>query len=209
MRICVYLLTQSLVLTRVHGRSNTPMAMDTGSVQILVSMYNSPFKRIQRVLDKWLGWSKENTSGDWKIMLCYKVERCSEDDSYMSTGHRRQIVVIVQSLSRVRVFAAPWTAAHKAALSFTISLSLLKLMSMMSWWRHPNHFILYHPLLLLPSVFLSIRVFYNESALCITWSENWSFTFSISPSNEFSGLISFRINWFDLLAVQGTLKSLL
>ena len=127
MRICVYLLTQSLVLTRVHGRSNTPMAMDTGSVQILVSMYNSPFKRIQRVLDKWLGWSKENTSGDWKIMLCYKVERCSEDDSYMSTGHRRQIVVVVQSLSRVRVFAAPWTAAHKAALSFTISLSLLKL----------------------------------------------------------------------------------
>ena len=86
------------------------------------------------------GWSRESTSGDWNIMLCYKVGKCSEDDSYMSMGHRGQIVV-VQSLSHARVFAAPWTAACQATLSFTISLSLLNLMSMTSRWCHPNHFI--------------------------------------------------------------------
>ena len=99
-------------------------------------------------------------------------------------------------------------AARQASLSITISRSSLKLMSIESTMPS-NHLILCHPLLLPPSIFPSIRVFSNESALCIRWSKYWSFSFSISPSNEYSGLIPFRIDWFDLLAVQGTLKSLL
>ena len=114
----------------------------------------------------------------------------------------------VQSLSRVRLFATPWTAARQASLSITNSRSSLKLTSIESV-RPSNHLILRHPLFLLPSVFPSIRVFSNESALRIRWPKYWSFSFSISPSNEYSGLISFRIDWLDLLAVQGTLKSLL
>ena len=102
----------------------------------------------------------------------------------------------------------PWTTAHKASLSFTNSWSLLKLMCIEAVVPS-NHLILYCPFLLLPSIFPSIRVFSNESALCIRWSKYWSSSFSISPSNEYSGLISFRIYWFDLLDVQGTLKSLL
>ena len=102
----------------------------------------------------------------------------------------------------------PWTAARQASLSFTSSQSLLKLMSIESVMPS-NHFILCHPFLLLLSIFPSIRVFSNESVLHIRWPKYWSFSFSISPSNEYSGLISFRIDWFDLLAVQGTLKSLL
>ena len=101
-----------------------------------------------------------------------------------------------------------WTAAHQASLSITSSQSLLKLMSI-ELVRASNHLILCHPLLLLPSIFPSIRVFSNESALHIRWPKYWSFSFSISPSNEYSGLISFRMDWLDLLAVQGTLKSLL
>ena len=101
-----------------------------------------------------------------------------------------------------------WTAAHQASLSFTISWSLLKLMSIESV-TPSNHLILCRPLLLLPSIFPSIRVFSNESVLCIRWPKYWSFSFSISPSNEYLGLLSFRIYWFDLLVVQGTLKSLL
>ena len=118
------------------------------------------------------------------------------------------IVQSVQSLSRVRLFAVPWTAAHQASLSITNSRSLLRLTSselMMS----SNHLILCHPLLLPPSIFPSIRVFYNESVLCIRWPKYWSFSFSISPSYEYPGLISFRMDWLDLVAVQGTLKSLL
>ena len=102
----------------------------------------------------------------------------------------------------------PWTAAHQASLSFTVSMSLLKLMSVESVMPS-NHLILCSPLLLLPSIFPSIRVFSIESVLCIRWPKYQSFKFSISPSNEYSGLISFRIDWFDLLSVQGTLKSLL
>ena len=112
----------------------------------------------------------------------------------------------VQSLSCLQLFVTPWTAAHQASLSFTISLSLLKLMSIESMMPS-NHLILCRPLLLLPSIFPSIRVFSNKSALRIRWPKYWSF--SISPSNEYSGFISFRIDCFDLLAVQGTLKSLL
>ena len=114
----------------------------------------------------------------------------------------------VQSLSCVRLFATPWTAACQASLSFTISWSLLKLMSTESVMPS-NCLILCCPLSLLPSIFPSIRVFSNESALRIRWPKYWSFSFSVCPSNEYSGLISFRIDWFDLLAVQGTLESLL
>ena len=102
----------------------------------------------------------------------------------------------------------PLAAAHQASLSFTISWSWLKLMSIESMLPS-NHLILCHPLLFLPSVVLSIRVFSNESVLHIRWPKYWSFSFNISPSNEHSGLISFRTDWFDLLTVQGTLKSLL
>ena len=114
----------------------------------------------------------------------------------------------VQSLSRVQFFVTPWTAARQASLSITNSQSLLKPMFIKSMMPS-NHLILCHPLLLLPSIFPSIRVFSNESALCIRWPKYWSFSFSISPSNEYSGLISFRMDWLDLFAVQGTLKSLL
>ena len=114
----------------------------------------------------------------------------------------------VQSLSHIQLFATPWTAACQASLSITNSQSLLKLMSIQSVMPS-NHLILYCRLLLLPSIFPSIKVFSNESALRIRWPKYWSFSFSISPSNEYSGLISLRIDWFDLLAVQGTLKNLL
>ena len=114
----------------------------------------------------------------------------------------------VQSLSCVQLFATPWTAAHQASLSITNSQSLLKLMSIESVMPS-NHLILCSPLLLPPSVFPSIRVFSNESVLHIRWPKYWSFSFNISPSNEHPGLISFRMDWLDLLAVKGTLKSLL
>ena len=114
----------------------------------------------------------------------------------------------VQSLSRIRLFVTPRTVAHQASLCITNSWSLLKFMSIESVMTS-NHLILCCPLLLLPSIFPSIRVFSKESALHIKWSKYWNFSFSISPSNEYSGLISFRIDWFDFLAVQGTLKSLL
>ena len=112
----------------------------------------------------------------------------------------------VQSLSCVQLFATPWTTAHQASLSITNSQSLPKLISI-ELVIPSNHLILCHPLLLLPSIFPSMRVFSNELVLHIMWPKYWSF--SISPSNEYSGLISFRIDWFDLLAVQGSFKSLL
>ena len=114
----------------------------------------------------------------------------------------------VQSLSRVRLFVTRWTAAHQASLSITNSWSLLKIMSL-ELVMPSNHLILCHLLLLPPSVFPSIRVFSNQSVLRIRWPKYWSFSFSIIPSNENSGLISLRIDWLDRLAVQGTLKSFL
>ena len=130
-------------------------------------------------------------------MLCY---------FYVFVEH----VTSVQLLSRVAqsLFATPWTAECQASLFITKSQSLLKLMSIVSVMSS-NHLILCCPLLLLPSIFSSIRVFSSESVLRIRWPKNWSFSFSISPSNEYSGLISFRMDWFDLLTIQGTLKSLL
>ena len=114
----------------------------------------------------------------------------------------------VQLLSHVQLFATPWTAARQVSLSIENSWSLLKLMSI-EFVMPLNHLILCCPLLLLPSILPSNRVFSNELVLCIGWPKYWSFSFSISPSNEYSGLICFRIHWFDLLTVQGTLKSLL
>ena len=114
----------------------------------------------------------------------------------------------VQSLSRIQLFATPWIAAHQASLSITNSQSLLKIMSIESVMPS-SHLILCRPLLFLPPIPPSIRVFSNESTLCMRWPKYWSFSFSISPSNEHPRLISFRMNWLDLLAVQGTLKSLL
>jgi len=117
-------------------------------------------------------------------------------------------IVIVQWLSCFQLFATPRNAALQDPLSFTISQSLFKLMSIKSVMP-VNHLVLCPQFVLLPSIFPSIRVFSNESALCIRWPKNWSFNFSISLANEYSGLVYFRIDWFDLLAVQGTLKSLL
>ena len=129
-------------------------------------------------------------------------------NSLVNTTGSHSVLYIssVQSLSRVQLFATPWAAACQVSLSITNSWSLLKLMSIMSVMPS-NHLILCCPLLLLPSVFHTVRVFSNESVLHIRWPKCWSF--SICPSNEYSGLISFRMNWFDLLALQGTLKSLL
>ena len=114
----------------------------------------------------------------------------------------------VQSCSCIEIFVTPWTATRQASLSIINSWSLLRLMSNESMMPS-NHLILCCPFLLPPSIFPSIRVFSSESVLCIRWPKYWSFSFSISPSNEYSGLISFRMDWLDLLAVQGTLKSLL
>ena len=118
-----------------------------------------------------------------------------------------RVINSVQLLSHVWLFVTPWTAACQASLSITNSRNLLKLMSIESVMPS-NHLIICCPLLLPPSIFPSIRIFSNESVLCISWPKYWSFSFSISPSNEYSGLISFRMDWLDLLAVQRVLKSL-
>ena len=127
---------------------------------------------------------------------------------YWKNGSFDSVSQSVQSLSHVSLFATPWTAAHQASLSLTKSGSLPKLMSIESVMP-PNLLILCCPLLLPPSIFLSIRVFSNEWVLLMRWPKYWTFSFSISPSNEYSGLVSFRMDWLNLLAVQGTLKSLL
>ena len=124
------------------------------------------------------------------------------------SGKMSRLFTSVQSLSHVWLFVNPWTAARQASLSITNSRSPLKLMSIESVMPS-NRFILCCPILLLPSIFPSIKFFSNESVLHIRWPKYWSFSFSINPSNEYSGLIFFRIDWLDLLAVQGTLKSLL
>ena len=138
------------------------------------------------------------TLGKLMNFLCASVSSSIKWETFSS----------VHQFSRVQLFATPWTAACQASLSITNSQSLLKLMSIESVMPS-NHLIFCHPLLLLPSVFPSIRVFSNKSVLCIRWPKDWSFGFNISPSNGYSGRISFRTDWLDLLAVQGTLKSLL
>ena len=127
--------------------------------------------------------------------------------SWVCCDRMKQFVVAVQSSSHVRLFVTPWTTAHPASLSITNSRSLLKLVSVESVMPC-NHLILCHPLLFPTSIFSSIRIFSNESVFRISWAKYWSFSFSISPLKEYSGLISLRIDWFDLLSVQGSLKSL-
>ena len=136
----------------------------------------------------------------------YLLEVCNAYSCLWSCSFAAQCLFCCSVSRSCPLFAAPWTAAHQASLSFTISWSLFKLMSI-QLLRPSNHLVLCHPLLLLPSIFPSIRVFYNELALHIRWPEYWSF--SISLSNEYSGLIFFRIDWFDLLTVQRPLKGLL
>ena len=136
-----------------------------------------------------------------------KMAKCQKIDAFELWCWRRSFSS-AQSLSRVRLFVTPWTIAHQASQSITNSRSLLKLMSIRSVMPS-NHLILCCHLLLLPLIFPSTRVFSSESVLRIRWSKYWSFSFSISPSNKYSELISFRIEWFNLLAVQGTPKSLL
>ena len=126
----------------------------------------------------------------------------------LGSNNEQHIKEWLSSVTQLCLTATPWTAASQASLSITNTQSLLKLMPIKSMMPS-NHLILYHPLFLLPSILPSIRVFSNESVLRIRWPKDWSFSFSISPSNEYSGLISFRMDWLDLLAVQGTLKSLL
>ena len=156
-------------------------------------------------MDRWAKWwSEERTTFQWtksNLHLCGQV-------SAPWTWYILNWISSVQSLSRVRLFATPWTAARQASLSITNSRTSLKHMSIESVMPS-NRLILCRPLLLPPSIFPSIRVFSNESALCIRWPKYWGFSFNISPSNEHPGLISFRMDWLNLLAVQGTLKSLL
>ena len=147
-----------------------------------------------QILPKSVLWSTPNHIPELNMTLPCFQRPCS-------------FMVVFQSLSHVQVFETPWTASCQTSLSFTISQSVLKLMCIMSVMAS-NHLVLCHPLLLLSSIFPSIRVFFNESALCIRWPKYWSLSFSISLSNEYLGLISFRIDWFDFFTVQGTLKSL-
>ena len=133
---------------------------------------------------------------------------CPENKSFSTILLDSVYMCSVQSLSRVRLFVTQWTAARQASLSITSSQSLLKLMSIESVMPS-SHLILCHPLLLLPSIFPRMKVFSNESILRIRWQKYQSFSFSISPSNEYSGLISFRMDWLDFPAAQGTLKSFL
>ena len=143
-----------------------------------------------------------------EINVKYNTEETFQAFCFNQLGRWTNFSQSFQSLSPVWLFVTSWTAACQASLSITNSWGLLKLMSIESVMPS-HHLILCHPLLLPPSIFPSIRVFSSESVLHIRWSKYWSFSFNISPSNEHSGLISLKIDWFDLLAVQGTLKSLL
>ena len=138
------------------------------------------------------------------VARTWKQPRCQSTAEWI----KKLRYISIQFFSRVRLFVTPWTTACQASLSITNSWSLHKLMSI-TLVMPSNHFLLCRPLLLPPSIFSSIRVFSNDAALCIGWPKYWSFSFNISPSNEHPGLISFRMDWLDLLAVQGTLKSLL
>ena len=152
-------------------------------------------------------WSCKDYICKTGTVLLFKNKNTPPPKTNKQTKKQRQVSSI-QLLSRVRLFATPWTAARQASLSVTISWSLLRLMSI-ELVMPSNHLILCCPLLLPPSIFPSIRVFSNESALHIRWSKYWSFSFSISPSNDYSGLISFRFDWFDLLAVPRVTSSYL
>ena len=147
-----------------------------------------------------------------KSYICFHFGVCSPSVKEERGIHITTLLpskrLVVQSLSHIQLFRTPWNTACQASLSFTIPQSSLRLMSI-ELMMPSNHLILCHPLLLLPSIFPSIRVFSNDLVLCIRWPKYCSFSFSINPSNEYSGLISFRSDWIDLLAVQGIHKSLL
>ena len=180
--------TSSTNITSCHLHSGSSLKSRNN---ISSMIYSSLFIQFSRQ-EYWLNWT--DGSNKHMIWLPYaSIFNCS---------------VQFSSLSHVQLFAIPWTAAHQASLSITNSRSLLKLMSI-ELVTPFNHLILCHPLLLLPSVFPSIRVFFQWVSIRISWPKYWSFSFNISPSNEYSGLISFRIDWLDLLAGQGTLKGLL
>ena len=154
-------------------------------------------------------WSLESdVASSSKLELCSLQRVLGKPCRLMTTGMGTVHLSSVQSLSRVWLFATPWIAARQASLSITNSRSLPKLMST-ELVMPPNPLIFCRPLLLLPSIFPSIRVFSNETALRIRWPKYWRFSFNVSPSNEHPGLISFRMDWLELLVVQGTLKSLL
>ena len=171
--------------------------------------YCSPWSCKESDMTEQLNWTEQGLVRLWRnlntptLLITQTFVR-----KVMSLLFTMLYISSVQLLSHVWLFVTPWAAAPKASLSITNSQSLLKLMSIKSVMPS-NHLILFHPLLLPPSIFPSIRVFSNESVLCIMWPKYWSFSFSISPFNEYSGLISFRMGWLDLPAVQGTLKSLL
>ena len=149
-----------------------------------------------------------SSSISWSLLKLTSIELVMLSNHQILCCPLLRLPFVAQSLSCVRLFATPWTATHQASLSFTISWSLLKLMSIEPVMP-PNHLILCYLLFLPPSIFPSTRVFFNELALCTRWPKYFSFSFSISPSNEYSGLIAFKIDWFDFLAVQETLKRLL
>ena len=154
-------------------------------------------------------WLLTGKLGFWFVELFFFFSKQQHISIFLKLSeYLRFLFTWVLSLSQVQLFTAPWTAACQGSLSITNSQSLLNFMSI-KLVMPTNHFILCHPLLLLPSILPSIRVFSDESGLGIRWLKYWTFSFSISPSNEYSGLISFRIDWLDLLAVQGTLKNLL
>ena len=144
-----------------------------------------------KITNKWCSTNKESIKKNWYTLPIHK--------NLISLSAERFSLSSVQTLSCIRLFATPWTAAHQAFLPITNSQSLLKLISSESVMPS-NHLTLCNPLLPSPSIFPSIRVFSNESVLCIRWSKHWSFSFSIGPSTEYSGLISFRMDWLDLLA---------
>ena len=157
-------------------------------------------------------WKTQQWPQDWKRPVFIPIPKKRQRQRSLKLPHNCTHVTSASSVqfsrSVIWLFVTPWTAAHQACLSITNSWSLLKLMSI-EWVMPFNHLILCHPLLLLPSIFPNNRVFSNDSLVCIRWPKYWSFSFNTSPSNEYPGLISFRMDWLDLLLVQGTLKSLL
>ena len=193
--ICVFALWPRLKGSCYPGKSllmaKTEEQEDNPTAWVCMTSVHNPLTTASH------SWAQSQGTG--KRVLSMEIE---------GVNSLEQPAISVQSLSHVQLFAAPWIAAHEASLSITNSRNLLKLMSITSVMPS-NHLILCRSLLLLPSIFPIIRVFSNESALLIRWPKYWSFSYSISPSNEYSGLISFRMDWLDLLGVQGTLKSLL
>ena len=168
-----------------------------GEISITSEMQMTPHLRQKELKSLLMKVKKESEKAGLKVSI--------QKTKIMASG---PISSVSSAGQLCPLFVTLWTAARQASLFITNSQSLLKLMSIKSVMPS-NHCLLCRPLLLLPSIFPSIRVFYNESVLCIRWPKYWSFSFSINPSKEYSGLISFRMDWLDLLAVQGTLKSLL